>query len=78
MKTPSELAVAFLRRQAAEALQQARKLPVGPDRNELRQLAIGLVWLERKGLAAKVLDRARDLEAAKESPIERDGLQDQH
>jgi hypothetical protein len=70
MKAPSELAVAFLRRQAAQALQQARRLPVGPDRNELRQLAIGLVWLEKKGLAAKVLDRARAMEAVKESPIE--------
>lgn len=39
-----------LRAQAADALYRARALPVGsPDRNGLRQLAIGLRWLERKG-----------------------------
>jgi hypothetical protein len=60
MKTPSELATSFLRKRAAEALQQARKLPVGPDRNDLRQLAVGLIWLQKKGLAAKALDRAQE------------------
>lgn len=41
------------RRQAAETLRRARRLPVGPDRNDLRQLAIGLLWLDKKGLSAK-------------------------
>jgi len=39
-----------LRAQASDALSRARALPVGsPDRNGLRQLAIGLRWLERNG-----------------------------
>ena len=41
-----------LRRQAAEALGRARKLPVGHDRNDLRQLAMGLLWLEKRGYVA--------------------------
>jgi hypothetical protein len=44
-----------LRRQAADALRRARKLPVGPARNDLRQLAIGLRWLDDRG---KVHDAA--------------------
>jgi hypothetical protein len=44
----------ILKRQATDALRRARKLPIGPERNDLRQLAIGLQWLERKGLAEKV------------------------
>jgi hypothetical protein len=39
-----------LERQAADALRRARKLPVGPDRNELRQLAVGLLWLHRNSM----------------------------
>jgi|1186.fasta_scaffold604702_2 hypothetical protein len=53
MKHPSDMAVSPLRRQAAEALRRARKLPVGSDRNELRQLAVGLRFLDeqrRKGI----------------------------
>jgi hypothetical protein len=41
-----------LRRHAADALRRARKLPVGPARNDLRQLAIGLLWLDRRGFVA--------------------------
>jgi hypothetical protein len=41
-----------LRRQAADALRRARKLPVGHARNDLRQLALGLRWLEKKGFVA--------------------------
>jgi hypothetical protein len=55
----SKLATSLLRKRAAEALRQARKLPVGPDRNELRQLAMGLIWLDKTGLAAKLLDRTQ-------------------
>jgi len=45
-----------LRRQVADVLRRARKLPIGHDRNDLRQLAIGLLWLERRGLASQVED----------------------
>jgi hypothetical protein len=41
------------RQQAAEVLRRARQLPVGPNRNDLRQVAIGLIWLDKKGLAEK-------------------------
>jgi hypothetical protein len=42
------------RRQAADALRKARALPIGPERNDLRQLAIGLLGLARKGFDAKL------------------------
>jgi hypothetical protein len=60
MKTPSEFATSFLRKRATEALRQARKLPIGPDRNDLRQLAVGLIWLRKKSLAARALDPAQE------------------
>ena len=47
MKHQSATAVSPLRKQAIDTLLRARKLPVGRDRNDLRQLAIGL-----RGLAA--------------------------
>jgi hypothetical protein len=46
-----------LRRQAADALRRARKLPVGHARNDLRQLALGLRWLEKRGVIAVAQDR---------------------
>jgi hypothetical protein len=46
-----------LERQAADALRRARRLPVGPDRNDLRQLAIGLLWLHRNGMDALAAER---------------------
>ena len=46
-----------LRRHAADALRRARKLPVGGSRNDLRQLAMGLLWLERNTLDASVEKR---------------------
>jgi hypothetical protein len=49
--------VSPLRRHAADALLRARKLPIGHARNDLRQLAIGLLWLDRHGLKANVQDR---------------------
>jgi hypothetical protein len=67
MKTASNIATPSLRRWAAEALKQARRLPVGPARNELRQLAICLVWLERKGHATKVLDHTEIIQSIKEN-----------
>jgi hypothetical protein len=41
-----------VRRQAADVLRRARRLPIGHDRNDLRQLAVGLLWLERRGFVA--------------------------
>jgi hypothetical protein len=54
--SPASL-VSPLRQHAADALRRARKLPVVPARNDLRQLAIGLLWLDRRGLDAKVTSR---------------------
>jgi hypothetical protein len=48
MKRASDTQTSPLRRQAADALRQARKLPVGHARNDLRQLAMGLLWLEKR------------------------------
>ncbi len=56
MKRPSDTQLSPLRRQAADALRRARKLPVGDARNDLRQLAIGLLWLEKRNLKATVQD----------------------
>jgi hypothetical protein len=61
MKHPSDIAVSPLRTQAADALRRARKLPVGPDRNDLRQLAVGLRFLDKQRLKASVRDRAAAL-----------------
>jgi hypothetical protein len=47
------IAHSLLRKQAADALRRARKLPVGYARNDLRQLAIGLRWLEKRELSEK-------------------------
>ena len=45
--------------QAADALRRARRLPIGPSRNDLRQLAVGLLWLHRNGMQALERERAR-------------------
>ena len=37
-----------LLRKATEALRQARRLRVGPERNELRQVAVGLKWMAER------------------------------
>ncbi|MDB5615768.1 MAG: hypothetical protein JWQ24_6 [Tardiphaga sp.] len=50
-----------LYKHAADALCRARKLPVGPARNDLRQLALGLRWLEKRGFSAHVEDRLAGL-----------------
>ena len=50
-KKPEAIAPSPLRRHAADALRRARKLPVGHARNDLRQLAMGLIWLEKRGLS---------------------------
>jgi hypothetical protein len=46
-----------LEQQAADALRRARRLPIGAHRNDLRQLAVGLLWLHRSGMVALVEDR---------------------
>jgi hypothetical protein len=53
--------VSPLRTHAADALIRARKLPVGPSRNDLRQLAIGLLWLDKKGLGARIQNRLDEI-----------------
>ena len=46
-----------LEKQAADALRRARKLPIGAARNDLRQLAMGLLWLHRNGMDALMKQR---------------------
>jgi hypothetical protein len=46
--------LSVLEGQAADALRRARRLPVGPARNDLRQLAKELLWLDRNGMDALV------------------------
>jgi|UPI0004159F95 hypothetical protein len=50
-KKPQAIAPSPLRQHAADALRRARKLPVGHARNDLRQLAVGLLWLEKRALS---------------------------
>jgi hypothetical protein len=53
MKTPMNKAASPLRRQAADVLLRARKLPPGPDRNDLRQLGARLPTALQAWAAAK-------------------------
>jgi len=53
LKTLRELAASPLRRQIAETLRRARKLPPGPHRNDLRQLASGLLLLHKTSVGGK-------------------------
>jgi hypothetical protein len=46
-----------LEKQAADALRRARRLPIGAARNDLRQLAMGLLWLHRNGMDALMKQR---------------------
>jgi hypothetical protein len=48
MERPRDVATSLLRKHAADALRRARKLPVGSARNDLRQLAMGLLWFDKK------------------------------
>jgi hypothetical protein len=66
MDQPSHSNVSPIRTQAADALRRARKLPVGHDRNDLRQLAVGLLWLEKKGFVAIAQDGATALREIRE------------
>jgi hypothetical protein len=49
-----------LEQQVVDALRRARRLPVGADRNDLRQLATGLLWLHRNGMDALTRQRLED------------------
>ena len=55
---PLERKLEPLEEQAADALRRARRLPVGPNRNDLRQLARGLLWLHRNGMDALLQRRS--------------------
>jgi hypothetical protein len=48
---------------AADALRRARRLPVGPHRNDLRKLAKGLLWLHRNGIEAFAQGRSNAVAA---------------
>ena len=48
-----------LEKQVADTLRRARRLPVGQSRNDLRQLAIGLLWLHRNGMQALEQERTK-------------------
>jgi hypothetical protein len=52
-----ERTLSALEQQAADALRRARRLPVGAHRNDLRQLAMGLLWLHRNGMDALTRQR---------------------
>lgn len=49
-----------LRRQAADTLRRARKLPAGPYRNDLRQLAGNLRHLEQSNFKGPLADTVED------------------
>ena len=50
MTNSSDEAISPLKMHAADALRRARKLPIGPHRNDLRQLALGLRHLDQQGV----------------------------
>ncbi len=52
MNMPFPVAASPLRRQAVDTFRRARKLPPGSYRNDLRQLAFGLLRLQRVGVEA--------------------------
>ena len=64
MKILSEHSVSPLKRHAVDALRRARKLPVGPHRNDLRQLAIALRRLDRDGIGADFYEHEAGTHAA--------------
>jgi hypothetical protein len=50
-----------------EALLRARRLAIGADRNDLRQLARGLLWLHRNGMDALMKQRSPSRSSAVEA-----------
>ena len=67
-----------LEEHAADALRRARKLPVGPARNDLRQLAAGLLWLHRRGMTAVMEDMAVHRLADRRSAVVSDAIEEEH
>jgi hypothetical protein len=67
MERPSDTQPSPLRRQAADVLRRARRLPVGHDRNDLRQLAMSLLWLDKRNREATLQDRVNAIVALIES-----------
>jgi hypothetical protein len=57
MKNISEQTLSPLKKHAVDALRRARRLPVGPHRNDLRQLAIALRRLDADGIGADFYER---------------------
>jgi hypothetical protein len=53
-----ERKLSALEQHAADVLRRARRLPIGAERNDLRQLAMGLLWLHRKGMDALMEQRS--------------------
>jgi hypothetical protein len=43
--------------QVADVLRRARRLPIGAGRNDLHQLAVGLLLLRRRGMDALIEGR---------------------
>jgi hypothetical protein len=68
MKNSSEEAMSPLKKHAVDALRRARKLPVGPHRNDLRQLAICLRHLDREGIGANFYNREAGRQGIGETP----------
>jgi hypothetical protein len=77
-EAPADMAASPLRRQAADTLRRARKLPVGADRNDLRQLALGFLWLEQQSekalshisaLGREVMGRSDMMMTVRNSPL---------
>jgi len=58
MNMPLNVAASPLRKQAANTLLRARKLPPGPYRNDLRQLGMGLLKLY-KGASELTFEQSR-------------------
>jgi hypothetical protein len=52
-----ERELSALEKQATDVLRRARRLPVGAARNDLRQLAMGLLCLHRNGMDALIKQR---------------------
>jgi hypothetical protein len=64
---PWNMAPSPLRDQAPNTLRRARKLPPGPNRNDLRQLGVGLLKLYKNGLRGKVQMASSPRYASEES-----------
>jgi hypothetical protein len=60
-----------LEKQAVDALRRARRLPLGPHRNDLRQLAMGLLMLHRHGMGAVARQNASS--AVRRDPVGQHG-----